>query len=472
MDNAKIIAVDFDGTLVENKWPEIGAPIEKNIAKVKAEQEAGAKIILWTNRVGEPLEKALSFCKEQGIHLDAVNENLPEITKAFGTDCRKIFANEYWDDRAVPMSEKDIGEFSDGFHTFNSLYYQRLILFAALVNTFPTLAWKSHKHSDGEAPFGGGWFIVGVDTPKGPYTYHYEDKDWDLFHCKEVATAPEWDGHTDKDVERVLSLSDDKSDWAAREVALASKKERESAEDKDDWDYGVACYESALRAYRSLERDGHSGMSIQITKSILNRLIDGKCLTPIEDDPDIWTKVEFGENDPIQHFQCKRMSSLFKDVAEDGAVTYLSINMRDKYTGSWTMTILDGESGISTSPGAVINAQLYHLKAMKKSGLGDASCQNLINNVSDEEVIFSPGWAGTFWDQTTQAFKITEEDVGNERKKVEIIYGWNGDVYNYRVTNNQSWYEPATQTLHIEYDGVYDWGNYSVRRNFTNPVFN
>lgn len=273
MNNAKIIAVDFDGTLVENKWPEIGAPIEKNIAKVKAEQEAGAKIILWTNRVGEPLEKALSFCKEQGIHLDAVNENLPEIIKAFGTDCRKIFANEYWDDRAVLMSEKDIGEFS-----------------------------------------------------KGPYTYHYEDKDWDLFHCKEVATAPKWDGHTDKDVERVLSLTDDESDWAAREVALASQKERESAEDKDDWDYGVACYESALRAYRSLERDGHSGMSIQITKSILNRLIDGKCLTPIEDDPDIWTKVEFGENDPIQHFQCKRMSSLFKDVAEDGTVTYSDVN--------------------------------------------------------------------------------------------------------------------------------------------------
>lgn len=49
-------------------------------------------------------------------------------------------------------------------------------------------------------------------------------------------------------------------------------------------------------------------------------------LTPIEDDPDIWTKVEFGENDPIQHFQCKRMSSLFKDVAEDGTVTYSDVN--------------------------------------------------------------------------------------------------------------------------------------------------
>lgn len=109
-------------------------------------------------------------------------------------------------------------------------------------------------------------------------------------------------------------------------MLLLLRKKRESAEDKDDWDYGVACYESALRAYRSLERDGHSGMSIQITKSILNRLIDGKCLTLIEDDPDIWTKVEFGENDPIQHFQCKRMSSLFKDVAEDGTVTYSDVN--------------------------------------------------------------------------------------------------------------------------------------------------
>ena len=196
----KIIAVDFDGTLFENAWPDVGAPIEKNINKLKAEQADGAKVILWTNRVGGALDKAVNFCKEHGIHLDAVNENLPEIVQGFGTDCRKIFANEYWDDHAVWMSKQDIGEFSDGFHTFNSLYHQRLILFAALVNTFPSLAWKSRKHSDGEVPFGGGWFIVGVDTPKGPYTYHYEDKDWDLFHCREIETAPEWDGHTDKDV--------------------------------------------------------------------------------------------------------------------------------------------------------------------------------------------------------------------------------------------------------------------------------
>ncbi len=99
-----------------------------------------------------------------------------------------------------------IGEVSDGYHTFNSLYYQRMILFATIVNTYPDKAWKSHRHNDGEIPFGGGWFIVGIETPSGPYTYHYEDSEWGLFQCKELERAPEWDGHTDKDVERLLSL--------------------------------------------------------------------------------------------------------------------------------------------------------------------------------------------------------------------------------------------------------------------------
>lgn len=49
----------------------------------------------------------MNFCKEQNIHLDAVNENLPEIIEAFGGDTRKVFANEYWDDRAVYMAEEE-----------------------------------------------------------------------------------------------------------------------------------------------------------------------------------------------------------------------------------------------------------------------------------------------------------------------------------------------------------------------------
>ena len=100
----------------------------------------------------------------------------------------------------------DIGELSDGFHTFNSLYYQRAILFATIVNTYKELAWKSKKHEDGQFCFGGGWFIVGIDTPNGSYTYHYEKEYWDLFDCKELPKAKHWDGHTDEDVTRLLSL--------------------------------------------------------------------------------------------------------------------------------------------------------------------------------------------------------------------------------------------------------------------------
>ena len=78
---------------------------------------------------------------------------------------------------------KDIGDLSDGFHTFNSLYKQRMILFAALVKAYKDRSWKSYRHEDGEYCFGGGWFIVGIDTPKGSYTYHYKNKYWDMFDC-------------------------------------------------------------------------------------------------------------------------------------------------------------------------------------------------------------------------------------------------------------------------------------------------
>jgi hypothetical protein len=100
----------------------------------------------------------------------------------------------------------EIGEISDGFHTFNSLYNQRLCLWAALVRAYKDKAWKSRLHHDGEPCFGGDWFIVGITTPTGDYTYHYELKDWGLFDCKVLDKAPEFDGHTDKDVTRVLTL--------------------------------------------------------------------------------------------------------------------------------------------------------------------------------------------------------------------------------------------------------------------------
>ena len=100
----------------------------------------------------------------------------------------------------------DIGDLSDGYHTFNQLYYQRMILFAVLVKQNRDKAWKSLRHEDGELCFGGGWFIVGIDTPDGSYTYHYENKYFDLFDCEILDHGKHWDGHTEKDVTRLLSL--------------------------------------------------------------------------------------------------------------------------------------------------------------------------------------------------------------------------------------------------------------------------
>lgn len=99
----------------------------------------------------------------------------------------------------------DVGKMSDGYHTFADLYEQRLILSAALAKNNPN-AWKSKRHEDGSVPFGGGWFIMGFDTDEGCYTYHYELKDWDLFQCKELDKGKPWDGHTSKDVRRLLSI--------------------------------------------------------------------------------------------------------------------------------------------------------------------------------------------------------------------------------------------------------------------------
>ena len=100
----------------------------------------------------------------------------------------------------------EIDDLSDGFHTFRQLYYQRMILFAAIVRQNKDKAWKSLRHEDGNLCFGGGWFIVGIDTPEGSYTYHYEDNYYSLFNCEELERGKHWDGHTEKDVTRLLSL--------------------------------------------------------------------------------------------------------------------------------------------------------------------------------------------------------------------------------------------------------------------------
>ena len=110
--------------------------------------------------------------------------------------------------------------------------------------------------------------------------------------------------------------------WARKEIEYALDREANAGDfDGDGFDYAKGCYESALKAYASLCEDNHSGMSISITTDILNRLIKGLPLTPIENKEEDWEE-SWKDTDGTKHYQNKRVGSLFKDVNPDGTVEY------------------------------------------------------------------------------------------------------------------------------------------------------
>ncbi|WP_372936308.1 BT0820 family HAD-type phosphatase [Seonamhaeicola sp.] len=93
-----IIAVDFDGTIVEDAYPSIGKPKLFAFETLKKLQDKGHRLILWTYRHGSKLDEAVNFCKENGIHFYAINSSFPE--ENFNNDVsRKINADIFIDDR-------------------------------------------------------------------------------------------------------------------------------------------------------------------------------------------------------------------------------------------------------------------------------------------------------------------------------------------------------------------------------------
>ena len=128
------------------------------------------------------------------------------------------------------------------------------------------------------------------------------------------------------------------SNWAERECRLACKKENPDYDfDSNEFDYGCSCYKSALKAYNSLMEDGHSGSSFGFTKNILIKLMDGQPLTPITDD-DFFSVERGTEAYPLEseeylkerglksHYQCPRMSSLFREETLDGKISYHDVD--------------------------------------------------------------------------------------------------------------------------------------------------
>lgn len=238
MEN-KIIAVDFDGTLCENRYPEIGKPNEKVINYLIKRQKEGDKLILWTCRCGYLLRAAVDWCKDHGITFDAINNNLRgTIEWAHGSDSRKVYADEYIDDKNVP-----------------------------------------------------------VDA------------------CREK---------TDMEL------------WAEKEILLASKYKCEC---EDEHGYivergyeGMTEYlETAMKMFRNIP-EGYEPLDggMELTRNILNQLMNGKPLTPIEDTKDVWVSVDIKNGSKI--FQCRRMKSLFKEIKEDGSVIY---NDETRYHAIW-----------------------------------------------------------------------------------------------------------------------------------------
>ena len=146
---------------------------------------------------------------ERETFLKGLEERYCLPCKEAGKDHNGCMCDVCWVDDmrgdVIDAPTADVEKMSDGYHTFADLYEQRLILSAALAKNNPH-AWKSKRHEDGSVPFGGGWFIMGFDTGEGCYTYHYELKDWDLFQCEELDKGKPWDGHTSKDVRRLLSI--------------------------------------------------------------------------------------------------------------------------------------------------------------------------------------------------------------------------------------------------------------------------
>ena len=97
-----IIAVDFDGTIVEHKYPHIGKEIHFAISTLKRLQAEHHQLILWTVREGRLLEEAVNFCHERGLEFYAVNANHPdEEAKMYSVPCRKLKADLFIDDRNV-----------------------------------------------------------------------------------------------------------------------------------------------------------------------------------------------------------------------------------------------------------------------------------------------------------------------------------------------------------------------------------
>ena len=133
------------------------------------------------------------------------------------------------------LASTSVGKVSDGSHTFDELYYHRMVLFSLICDLNKERAWKSKEHHPRDSDMFKDYFIVGIDTPEGQYSYHYAIEYWDIFKVRELPHAPKWDNHNPEDVNRLRSLlnvSTKRSPWTEDQI-------------EESEFYGVSLYNSA-----------------------------------------------------------------------------------------------------------------------------------------------------------------------------------------------------------------------------------
>lgn len=128
-----------------------------------------------------------------------------------GTELKTIKDLNIFNKEFAEAKQIELGELTDGYHTFDELYEFRKLYNAVLFNEWGNPGFdvlgvkydvhKSKRHNDGNLCFGGGWFIVVAVLPTGQISNHYKLEDWDLFQIPETIIAKhEFDGHTPEDV--------------------------------------------------------------------------------------------------------------------------------------------------------------------------------------------------------------------------------------------------------------------------------
>lgn len=111
MNMREVWAVDFDGTLCRNAWPDIGEANMPLIERLILARQSGVAVVLWTCREGEAQARAVLWCAGLGLFFDAVNRNVPERVAMFGQDSRKLSADLYIDDKAqIPELPWEAGD--------------------------------------------------------------------------------------------------------------------------------------------------------------------------------------------------------------------------------------------------------------------------------------------------------------------------------------------------------------------------